>query len=306
MSQPDSSESDGRADWEDALLLLADENRMRILTSLVAAGDDTGRASLSYSELKERVDVSDNGTFNYHLNKLRGRFIEKADGSYQVRYSGLLAYRALMAGAFSGSRETTTLPVDADCHWCGTGLRARYTADNALYVECPDCDSTFAAVQFPPRGFEARSREALLRAVDQRMRYQVALFARGVCHWCGATVSTTVEPADEDEDDDGRRESYVTYVCDACSAGYHATVGESLLTHPAVVSFCHDRGVDLTERPVWELAFAVTDRHTEVRSRDPLRVAVTVPVDDEALEVVVDGDLAVRSTGRVRVDGTED
>ncbi len=286
--------------------MLADETRMRILTSLVAAGDDSGRTTVPYSELKERANVTDNGTFNYHLDKLLGRFVEKTDDGYQVRYSGLLAYRALMAGAFTASHESTTFPVDADCHGCGAGLRARYTGDNALYVECSDCEWVFVAVQFPPRGFEERSRAELLRAVDQRMRHQVTLFARGVCPWCGATVTTRLAAAEgHSEGDDRGQESYVTYVCDACSAGYHATVGESLLAHPAVTAFFHDHGVDLAETPVWDLEFAVTDRHTDVRSRDPWRVAVTVPADDERLEVVVDGDLNVLRAERASADESD-
>lgn len=295
MSETNDAGPDDR-DWEEGLMLLADETRMRILTSLVAAGDDRERTTLPYSELKDRVDVPDNGTFNYHLNKLLGTFVEKADDGYQVRYSGVLAYRSLMAGAFTANHEPTTFPVDTDCHGCGTGLRARYTADNAVYVECPDCEWVFAGVQFPPRGFDARSEAELLRAVDHRMRHQVALFARGVCPWCGATVSTEIDSAAADDEPP---DPSVTYVCDACSAGYHATVGESLLAHPAVVAFCYDHGVDLAETRVWDLEFAVTDRHVDVVSREPWRVAVTVPGDDEHLRLVVDDDLDVCTAERV-------
>jgi hypothetical protein len=42
----------------------------------------------------------------------------------------------------------------------------------------------------------------------------------------------------------------------------------------------------------------MTDHHTTVRSRDPWEVALTLTAGDEVLELVVDGELSVRSERR--------
>jgi hypothetical protein len=71
------------------------------------------------------------------------------------------------------------------------------------------------------------------------------------------------------------------------------TVGEVLLTHPAVVSFLHERGVDVESVPTWELEFCVTDRAVSIESTDPLRLRVTVECDGDELDLVVDETLSV-------------
>lgn len=283
------------ADWDEALHLLADETRINVLIALVNAGDNTEHGALTYSELKAAVDISDNGTFNYHLNKLLGHFVEKTNNEYTLRYPGLLAYRALTAGVFTADHDTTSFELQTNCHECGTALTARYTDDHAFYVDCPPCDTTITAVQFPPPGFDSWSDDHLLRAVDYRMRHDVSSFVKGICPWCAAAISVHItRPSSEgDSDDYQSRAVYVTYICDVCHTGYHATVGESLLSHPAVVAFCYDHGLDLTETRSWELKFAATDHCTEVLSEDPWRIALTISLGGDQLRVVVDGNMDV-------------
>jgi DNA-binding HxlR family transcriptional regulator len=53
----------------EAFEVLGNEIRTAMVLELADAGP------LSFSELRERVGVTDSGRFNYHLEKLVGRFV---------------------------------------------------------------------------------------------------------------------------------------------------------------------------------------------------------------------------------------
>jgi len=54
------------------------------------------------SELRKRVGVRDSGRFRYHLEKLRGPFVEQADdGSYRLTYAGSEVVTAIVAGTYT-------------------------------------------------------------------------------------------------------------------------------------------------------------------------------------------------------------
>lgn len=62
--------------------LLSDETRVRIVGALADAD------GLRFSELQSRTGVSDPGRFNYHLEKLRGRLVEKSGETYVLTAAG--------------------------------------------------------------------------------------------------------------------------------------------------------------------------------------------------------------------------
>jgi len=63
--------------------LLSDETRVRIVRALADAPD-----GLRFSELRSRADVRDAGRFNYHLEKLCGRLVEKSGETYVLTAAG--------------------------------------------------------------------------------------------------------------------------------------------------------------------------------------------------------------------------
>lgn len=80
----------------------------------------------------------------------------------------------------------------------------------------------------------------------------------------------------------------MAYECSQCRLeGQGPLIGE-LVYHPAVVSAFYDRGVDVTDMPYWELRHVLDTFEEEVLETAPLRVRVTVPLDDGDLELVVD------------------
>jgi hypothetical protein len=75
------------------------------------------------------------------------------------------------------------------------------------------------------------------------------------------------------------------------------------LSHPAVVSFFHDHGVDLDERPIWNVGPEWAER---VVSTDPLAVRVSATLDGETLALYLGRDLTVVHTDRTGGDDATD
>lgn len=73
----------------DAFDVLGNDTRLAILFALWDASDHGVSADgLSFSELRKHVDIADSGRFNYHLDKLTDRFIERTDDGYVLRRAG--------------------------------------------------------------------------------------------------------------------------------------------------------------------------------------------------------------------------
>ncbi|MFB6270286.1 MAG: winged helix-turn-helix domain-containing protein, partial [Halobacterium sp.] len=117
-----------------AFELLADDTRAGILRALAARQrDDPGDPAMSFAELRRAVGVADSGNFNYHLGKLRGRFVEQDGDGYRLTPQGV-RLAALVASGFDGV-EVAATPLDADCPVCGTPLAVSY-GDGLVTVAC--------------------------------------------------------------------------------------------------------------------------------------------------------------------------
>lgn len=73
------------------------------------------------------------------------------------------------------------------------------------------------------------------------------------------------------------------------------------LSHPAVVSFFHDRGVDLRDRSIWNVGPEWAER---VISTDPLAVRVSAALEEETLSLYLGRDCTVVHADRA--DGDDD
>lgn len=92
---------------------------------------------------------------------------------------------------------------------------------------------------------------------------------------------------------DGGLEGRIAVVNDqGCGSVSHTTAGVLVLDHPTVVSLLHEAGIDYRRVPLWERPRAFEYEET-VRSEDPVRVDVTLTVEDRTLTVVLDGNLDV-------------
>jgi DNA-binding transcriptional ArsR family regulator len=67
----------------EAFALLSNETRVDVLRALA----DTEEA-LRFAQLRRRVGLRDGGVFTYHLEKLRGTFVEKRGDRYRLTTEG--------------------------------------------------------------------------------------------------------------------------------------------------------------------------------------------------------------------------
>ncbi len=272
----------------EAFSVVGNETRLAILEALWAAD-----RPVAFSDLRRAVGMRDSAQFNYHLSKLTGQFVRKTDDGYDFRHAGAAVIRAVLSGTINEDPELEPFEVAGTCVDCGQGLEARYE-DEAFAIACVDCDRSHGRFAFPPGGLDGRTREELMDAFNQRARHLSCLSSDGVCPECNGRMTTTVSPTEAFLGLDVR----VDYECQRCRHHFAGSVGLAVLDDAEIVSFYRDHGVDLNAVPFWTLEWCTTDEYTTVESEDPLRVAVTVPQDDEELRVVCDRGLNVLETER--------
>lgn len=262
-------------DAEAAFGAVADELRIRILRALWEADDP-----LSFSALRERVDVDDSGRFNYHLGKLRGRFVEQTADGYELRFAGSRLVGALYSGVFTEEASVGPVPVDGTCTNCGGDLEASYE-DERGRVDCTNCDVVLLSGGVPPAFVDDRE-DDLATALDGYFRTMLREVRAGFCTQCSGPVAGRLEH----DTDHGR--------CSSASAVAGRSAGLRPPSHSttAVVSFYYEHGLDVRTVPNWEVDWL----HDATDDGDAARVAVAL--DGDELELVVDESLAVSTAER--------
>ncbi|SEO46471.1 hypothetical protein SAMN04487948_102543 [Halogranum amylolyticum] len=271
-----------------ALGSLADEDRIAILLALREDGPR------SFVDLQAAAGFEDSGRFNYHLDRLVGRFVQKSDRGYDLRAAGAKAVDVVTDERFGESPAAVDRPADADCPNCGSELRARYEDEN-VEIACPDCAVLVHYGYFPPRGRTTRVADDLFDAYGKRLWRDFTLADRGVCPYCSGRMETQVE-----RDSDHHLHYPAVSDCRDCGAEIATAVGLRLLADPAVVAFLYDHGVGVDDRPFWELEFCIDDSAVSVVADDPLRVVVPIERGDETLRVTVDEQGRVVETARTK------
>lgn len=285
-----------RDDPDEVFALLADDTRVAILRALWEADDDEA----SFSELRDAVGTRDSGRFNYHLDKLVGRFVTRTGDGYALTQAGKGINGAIQAGAFTGEATVDPIALEESCTTCGGSRTLRYE-DETVRVECESCPVSY---QFavPPGAFAGYDREAIPGVASRYLRATVHRVTRGFCWFCDGRAEPTVgsiaaladAPEELSEGFAERAEDIplVRYGCRRCGHSPTVSVDLALLEHPAVAGFYYDRGIDVRERLVWDLVEMNPDR-ASVRGREPFRADATYEVDGDAITLVVDEDLTV-------------
>ncbi|PSQ15275.1 ArsR family transcriptional regulator [Halobacteriales archaeon QS_8_69_26] len=279
------------ADPTEAFEIVDDGTRVAILRALAERRAEHPRdPALSFSELRKRVGTRDSGRFNYHLDRLRGRFVEKhgeSDG-YVLTPSGQKVVSAVLAGAYERGEDRGPMEVDADCFVCGAPLSAEYV-DGMVRVTCEHGHGFRDTA--PPGAVEDRRMEEVLMLADRVARQEIELAVEGVCPECFGPAPPSIVSLDEDERPHEDTTHLFVSVCERCGMTSATLVGCCVVRHPAVVSLYYEHGIDVRERPVWELGFVAEG--PVVEGEDPLRLRVDVAVGDDAVALTLDGTATV-------------
>ena len=275
-------------DPADAFAALGNSTRVEILQAFREHHLANPSASAAaFSTLRKAVGIRDSGQFRYHLEQLRGTFVEKCDEGYRLTYAGSKVIDAIIAGTYTGRKRLGPVALDSTCSHCGTAARASYR-DGVLEVTCEDEHPLFYW-SVPPNAAVETSLEELVELATTLALQSYELVADGTCSECYSAVEPTVRTV---ETDDGDRSVRFHARCGACAASWDAPVGFVLLDHPEIESLYHRQGRPISDQYWWELE--VVDRTaTTILEEAPLRVRLSVTVGDTAVRATVDGSARV-------------
>lgn len=291
---------------DEAFALLADSTRIEILRSIRAATDPVDPGPVPYSEIRDRVDVRDPGRLNYHLNKLAERFIRRTSDGYVLRESGRRIFRVLVSGTATADASFGPVEIDAACVFCGAATELSYE-EGWRYLECTECDAqcvdsypdgVLSRHELPPSGVVHRTPEEIHEADLIWSEHRRASVIDGICPDCAGPMPVTALHLCEDHGPGPDHESVcercgsifwteAVSTCEVCRSVRRMPIQFHLATHPEVVAFYHERGVDFHLAAYENRPYLLTFRE-ELVSEDPLRIETTIPFDGDELHVVVD------------------
>lgn len=274
----------------DVFELLGQEARVEILRALLAARRDSADPYLSFTELKDATGIDDTGRFNYHLNQLLDTLVVGTDEGYRLSSFGFRLFARLSAGLSDPAPDVDPVSLSGDCPECGAALQA-VPEGNQFQLVCVEGHTLNEGLLGSPRAVANRSSEAAAETLALINTQATELGVSGICPSCHGRTEGGIEHVD------GFGYRYRA-PCSDCGNQFATTVGDCVATHPAVVSFLAERGVDARREATWTLPFRLPGGETVV-SEEPLRLRVTVGEEVEgSLELVVD-----RSGSAVSVDG---
>lgn len=285
---------------EEAIAILGEQTRMEIIVELGAAWDERRHQQryLGFSELMDRVGITDSGRFNYHLEKLVDTFVTKDDEGYRLLYPGRRLYQIMVSGTLTEREMDVSFRVGT-CFDCDGDIVASYRNDNVLFLQCATCERLHGAMPFSPRGFDHRTEREAFEAACRVFYTDIQLARRGICPSCDGEMRT--ELLDDLSD-------FLTAVtegdvlasmrCRVCNDYFYADLSYVALTTPQVRQFLSNHGYDPAVVHGWDDIVLAADESETVVQTDPLRVQLTVAVDGDELDVVFDNELAVLDTSR--------
>lgn len=301
---------------DEAFAILGNETRLDILRVLWRAGVPDGgtrTATLSYSELLRRVELTDSGKFNYHLSQLTPHFVAKTDDGYRLTAGGKRVARTVVAVS---DGEAAGFPCDlgVDCPFCGGRVTANY-GDQRLVVRCNECggkygddapEGALSVMGFPAAGLTDRALEEVLERGLYRCMLDIAYLMHGVCRECAGSIATSVSVCDDHGEADGPLcgtcetpyEVWAEQRCERCGLSKRLPVELFVMGLAPVIGFLYDHDVDVFEPSYQEINACVNSLYTVSVAQDPFRIHVTIEVDEEELSLTLDDALTVVEVSR--------
>lgn len=304
----------------EAFALLGNEIRIAILLALWDMYDPHATEnSVLFSELFDKVEYEDPGSFSYHLQQLSGQFIRQHPDreGYELRVPGLRFIQAIIAGA--GVQDTSFDPTEIrqSCPFCGASTAIQYR-DGLITHVCTECAGVTAeeanqgflsAVPFDPAGLTDRTPDEIRAASRVAAWRQTQFMFDGLCPACSGPVDRWLDCC-EDHDSDG--------ICDACGTRFavlarfecrtcknHNVSSPKALVmfHPAVIGFYANRGVSTrfraddieSVRRVFEL---MEGHEVGLITDDPPRADVVVSHGMDEVRLTFDESVNVVETAR--------
>jgi len=285
---------------EDAFSLLGHDIRLGILRAFFdmyepvdpeSLPEVRDQRTLSYAELMDAVEMEDSGKFNYHLDQLRGVYIEEVKEGYVPTASAIALYEAMVA-----NQPTETISadfsIDERCPNCESELRGEYQQE-FLSVDCPACDLFWGATyRFPKNGLTVRDGENVFESLYDRMMHHVGLARTGQCPSCAGLTNVVIPRKRLD----GDSTPTVELSCETCSWFVTIDIVSAVQFEPRVTNALFEIGLPLGESHNMRTTEQVLPDVTgNIESESPLHAKITISFEGDIAEFVVDNELDVLS-----------
>ncbi|ELY98434.1 winged helix-turn-helix domain-containing protein [Natrialba asiatica] len=275
-----------RVDPADAFAALGNSIRVDILRAFLEHQQAAATPVVQFSTLRRAVGLRDSGQFRYHLEQLRGAFVEKCDGGYRLTYAGSAVLTAIVAGTYTDTDTLGPTPLDSACTFCEAAVSATYR-DGVLTVSCGNEHPLFVWA-LPPNAAAGASIEHLIELATTLAFQSYELVVDGTCSECYSSIAPGFESTGDGTDDAAGRSIRFTAACDACSAAWSVPVGFVLLTHPEIERLYHRQGRPLRTQYWWELEPVTSAVELESSETDPPRVRLSVDIGDTTVRATLD------------------
>jgi DNA-binding transcriptional ArsR family regulator/ribosomal protein L40E len=304
----------------EAFKLLGNETRLAILLALWEAYDPHATDNIvSFSEIFDRVNYDDPGSFSYHLQQLAGQFIRQyADGEgYELRVPALRFIHAVIAGAGVQNETLEPTEIDQPCPFCDAPTAISYEEGLVIHV-CTECEGVtteenvpgyLSAVPFDPAGLSGRTPEEIRAASRVAAWGQTKFMFDGLCPACSGPVERWLECC-TDHDQNGICERCGTkfsvlarFQCRTCKNHNVSSPKALVLFHPAVTAFYEEHNIS-TRAHAEDIesvrrVFDLMDAHeVDVVTENPPRAEVTVTSSGEEIRLVFDDTASVAEVHR--------
>jgi len=272
--------------------LVGHDDRLSIVEVLVEARRENEDPHVSFTDLRNGSDIDDTGRFNYHLDQLLGTLVTKTDDGYRLSSYAHRIMAPMMGGLYDPDRAIDSIETPGECPDCGGELRIE-SSETVLQIRCEQDHVINRGLLGYPGVVGDRPPAEANEALGLINTQGVELAVSGICPTCHGPVDGEFTVTN------GEQQYYFEAPCDTCGNQFANTVGGCVMTHPAVVAFFYDHGIDVRETVPWALSFSYPGAET-VESTDPLRLSVDVECGDETLTVTVDRGGSVVATERTK------
>lgn len=264
--------------------------------------------------------MRDGSQFNYHLEKLVGRFVHKTEEGYVLNRNGQRIVSIIRAEEFTDEIVFDSEPIDSPCPVCEGDVVLESGTDRTLdfvFWRCTECD---CLRQIPgmsqgllgvmdslsPAGMRDRSPDEVIKALVTWTIHRQTMAVQGVCPDCTGQVSTSLVRCQDHDDDSRLCESCGTVfglrfhsICDRCHLPWIIPSEQHVLAHPTVRVFYRQQGYE-PKGIDFPLIRVETIADQTVLSEEPIKVRTTIDIDGNRLDVIIDGE-GVLGGGCVRV-----
>lgn len=277
-------------DAAEAFELVGHPDRLSIIEVLIEARRSDGQSDVQFTSLRDLSNIDDTGRFNYHLNQLLGTFVTKTDDGYRLSSYAHRIMAPMMGGVYDPDRATESVETAGECPDCGSDLWIQ-PDETTLRVVCDQDHVINEGLLGYPGIVDDRPPAEATETFGLINTQGIELAVAGVCPTCHGPVDGEITAAENAD--------YYLFEapCGTCGNQFANTVGSCVLTHPSVVSFLHEHGIDVRKTTPWSLSFAHPGAEI-VESTEPLRLSVEIQGDEELLSVTVSRSGTVVSTER--------